>query len=136
MVISLPSRLLPGTDASFILIITYQPSLLLTCPYHFSLFRVIFFVTDATSLIIFIAGLICLRDSPHPPHHSRLIDLRTRPVLALPCCPRQSTIIYRNCINIVRWVINKSGPILTAVVLFPSGRYISLECPFKKVCRH
>ena len=46
LVFCLPLRLFPG--ASNILLSTCRSSLLLTCPKHFSLFSVIFFVTGAT----------------------------------------------------------------------------------------
>ena len=48
LVFCLHLRVFPGTGASNILLSTCPSSLLLTCPYHFSLFSVIFFVTDST----------------------------------------------------------------------------------------
>ena len=48
LVFCLPLHLFPGTGASNILLSTCPSSLLLTCPYNFSLFSVIFFVTGAT----------------------------------------------------------------------------------------
>ena len=47
LVFCFPFRLCPGTGASVILS-TCPSSLLLTCPYRFSLFSAIFFATDAT----------------------------------------------------------------------------------------
>ena len=48
LVFCLPLHLFHGTGASNILPSTCLSSLLLTCPYHLSLFSVIFFVTCAT----------------------------------------------------------------------------------------
>ena len=48
LVFCLPLHLFLGTGASNILLSTCPSSLLLTCPYHFSLFSVIFVVTGAT----------------------------------------------------------------------------------------
>ena len=48
LVFSLPLRLFPDTGASNILLRVCPWSLLVTCPYHFSLFYVNLFVTGAT----------------------------------------------------------------------------------------
>ena len=58
LVSCLPLRLFPGTGASTILLSACPSFLLLTCPYHFSLFSVIFFVTGAGAT--FTDPLTCL----------------------------------------------------------------------------
>ena len=45
LVFCLPLRFFPGTGVSNILLSTCPSSLLLTCPYHFSIFSMIFFTT-------------------------------------------------------------------------------------------
>ena len=78
LVSCLPLRLFPCTGASTILLSTCPSSLLLTCPYHFSLFSVIFLVTGATLLILShdrFSSYLCY--STPPPQHPYLIHLQS-----------------------------------------------------------
>ena len=84
----LPLRLFPGTGTSSILLRSCPSHVLLTCPFNFNLFPVIFFFTGALywstplSLLmlsffviphIHLSLLIFLRDSTHQPQPPHLI---------------------------------------------------------------
>ena len=77
----LPFRIFTGTGGACSLLLNTCPSSrLLTCPYHFSLFSVLFFVTGATftdPLTCFVSDFIFRRDSTHASQHPHLVHLQS-----------------------------------------------------------
>ena len=73
LVFCLPLCLFPSTGASNILLSTCYSSLLLTHPYHFSLFTVIYFATDATFTAHFTCSFLILSFFVTPPIHRSIL---------------------------------------------------------------